>query len=364
MHIRSVALLFFTSLLCACAALVGLDEPRFESEEIAPPLRGRDAGPAVTEDGAVVRTIETLATTAVPPRDLFVFRGDVFFTSAVGTPRENHIVGRVAKGGGSVVAIAPPGTVLEPTTGIHVDDRFVYVPAYAAGSGPGARRISHDGVVVEPFDDCNTTWSLIGDATHVYWFTGSCGGTPVMKKRSKADPDAGTTWSPRDEALWTGQLSYAELGYIGDDADSVYAAGASRIVAYDKDTLQNARVVVENLNLVRAIVVGDRIYARAGADILAIEKTAGTSTPLVTGLPERSGPDGGSGPRVHVRMALDALHVYFTTDGLGKVMRVPRAGGAAEVLAEDQPQPQGIALDEAHVYWSNAGDNTIKRTQR
>ena len=47
-----------------------------------------------------------------------------------------------------------------------------------------------------------------------------------------------------------------------------------------------------------------------------------------------------------------------------EVMRVPRAGGAAEVLAAGEPGPLGITLDDSWVYWSNFGDRTIRRVAR
>ena len=58
-------------------------------------------------------------------------------------------------------------------------------------------------------------------------------------------------------------------------------------------------------------------------------------------------------------LAVDADHAYFTTSPSssrrGRVLRVPTAGGAVEVVAEGQPQPVGIALDGAYVYWANSG---------
>jgi hypothetical protein len=58
------------------------------------------------------------------------------------------------------------------------------------------------------------------------------------------------------------------------------------------------------------------------------------------------------------QIAVNASHVYFTQKDAGKVSRVPRAGGAAEVLAQTQSKPTSIALDQNNVYWINDSYNT------
>jgi hypothetical protein len=48
----------------------------------------------------------------------------------------------------------------------------------------------------------------------------------------------------------------------------------------------------------------------------------------------------------------------------GSVMAVPTRGGAAFAVAEEQHQPNGIAVGETHVYWTNyglLGDGAVKR---
>lgn len=53
------------------------------------------------------------------------------------------------------------------------------------------------------------------------------------------------------------------------------------------------------------------------------------------------------------QIAVNASHVYFTQTEAGKVSRVPRGGGAVEVLAQTQSKPASIALDQNNVYWIN-----------
>jgi hypothetical protein len=62
---------------------------------------------------------------------------------------------------------------------------------------------------------------------------------------------------------------------------------------------------------------------------------------------------------------VDGADVYWTnTGGLcgmappgndGAVMKVGKGGGAPIVLASGQQGPTGLAVDDAFVYWANAG---------
>jgi len=53
-------------------------------------------------------------------------------------------------------------------------------------------------------------------------------------------------------------------------------------------------------------------------------------------------------------------YAYWTNKGdgdtanpNGSVMRVPVAGGAAEILAQQQACPGGMAVDDTGVYWAS-----------
>ncbi len=56
-------------------------------------------------------------------------------------------------------------------------------------------------------------------------------------------------------------------------------------------------------------------------------------------------------------LALDATHVYVAEAGFdagtGVVSRTPRAGGAVEVLASAQDQPEILVVDDSSLYWLN-----------
>ncbi|WP_438020015.1 hypothetical protein WMF18_13515 [Sorangium sp. So ce315] len=54
-------------------------------------------------------------------------------------------------------------------------------------------------------------------------------------------------------------------------------------------------------------------------------------------------------------LALDDAHVYWTRRDEGTVARAPKDGGEPEVLASRQQRPGDIAVDAAAVYWINEG---------
>ena len=63
-------------------------------------------------------------------------------------------------------------------------------------------------------------------------------------------------------------------------------------------------------------------------------------------------------------LALDDAYVYFAShkgaaDG-AEISRVPKEGGAVEVLASGQSRPAGIAVDPSAVYWSCLGTEDKK----
>ena len=61
-------------------------------------------------------------------------------------------------------------------------------------------------------------------------------------------------------------------------------------------------------------------------------------------------------------IAIDATHVYWTNNlAPGSVVRVPKQGGAVEVVADAQSLPYGLSLAAGVLYWVNAGDGSVLR---
>ena len=56
-------------------------------------------------------------------------------------------------------------------------------------------------------------------------------------------------------------------------------------------------------------------------------------------------------------LATDATSVYFVGKSDGSIRKVPKSGGPVVVLARGQPAPRAIAVDDARVYFTNAGPN-------
>ena len=64
--------------------------------------------------------------------------------------------------------------------------------------------------------------------------------------------------------------------------------------------------------------------------------------------------------------AVDATSVYWTNEGGGQVMAVPKGGGTPTTLISGQDSPRGIALDGTSVYWTNysSGERVRKTTPK
>lgn len=53
-------------------------------------------------------------------------------------------------------------------------------------------------------------------------------------------------------------------------------------------------------------------------------------------------------------VAVDDAYVYWTNEGANTVARAPKTGGDAVVIAHDQPEPHRILVDPTNVIWHNA----------
>lgn len=55
------------------------------------------------------------------------------------------------------------------------------------------------------------------------------------------------------------------------------------------------------------------------------------------------------------KLAVNAMHIYFTSREAGTVSRITRSNGSLQVIADQQVGAAGIALDANNVYWTTEG---------
>jgi hypothetical protein len=56
---------------------------------------------------------------------------------------------------------------------------------------------------------------------------------------------------------------------------------------------------------------------------------------------------------------VDATWVYWTNQGSGTVVKVPRGGGTLTTLVSGQSGASGIAVDSTSVFWTNEYSGTV-----
>lgn len=286
-----------------------------------------------------------------------------------------------AGGKGVFVVAKSGGTPARKLTADPFDATSIYVGAKYAGatvysSAEGVRMLDPGtGAAVTGIqnDGCNAALGIIADEVGDIYYahgsdSGACGVAPMhITKRS---PNGGGGFSqPWDFAL--GSYRAGESEWMALDAQYLYfvgfretvpglyrisrAGGNSFIVAAGQF---NGAALAVDATSIYTVVNNDEV---AGA-LVAYDKVTGVKTVLATG--EKSFML--SATQTKCSLAIDATHVYWTSgDGaasgelLGRVMRIPKAGGMKEVLADKQPGAYGVAIDGAFVYWTTS--TAIKR---
>ncbi len=69
-----------------------------------------------------------------------------------------------------------------------------------------------------------------------------------------------------------------------------------------------------------------------------------------------------SGQGEPVGIALDETYVYWANLGGNSINRVPKIGGAVEVIAVSQLMPTALVVDDTHIFWLSAGSGQVMRS--
>jgi hypothetical protein len=257
--------------------------------------------------------------------------------------------------------IRSDSAVVAPT--VHSGDAGIFVKRAGAVRARTANRgqivLAVGGVIVGvpedvPGKDGDITLLLGARTVHVleaaddgmYW--------------AQCEEDSCASETAGDEVMLTTYVSRAKMVY--QTADRVVALKATRDWLYvGVDGLVHGaqilrirrqgdhveQVLWRGSAAVHGLVVAEgRVIALADASVVAIDDETGAVTRL--GAIE-SKPTG---------LAADSQYVYWTEEGGddcldGRVMKLPLAGGPAQILARDHQCPRSAALFAGSVYWLN-----------
>jgi hypothetical protein len=256
--------------------------------------------------------------TAQRPLALAVDEAFVFWTNDDGS------VYRAPKDGGEVKELSP--AVGEPALAIAVDATRVFWPVTASKKisevekAGGATSVLAEGV---------EAWDLAADGSNVFW----------PEHGLQAVPASG---GPVSWLVYCGQQPIAL-----DAANAYFPFPGGTTLRKAPKTGESAVMLASFEGIIASLAVfGAEAY-------VATDKGAVFRVPTAGGDPVEisSGLDVG-------KIAVDASGIYATTHtlaGPNRVLRIPLAGGAATVLANEQHAPGAIALDAGAVYWANGG---------
>jgi len=288
-------------------------------------------------------------------------------------------------------------------TDFKVDDRYVYCLSYGCVLAVD-KRASTAFPDVERTTHCTggTAVGVAGDGSRVY-VTGVAGPSPYDRGYIYTSPISETQTSLVPMfASTTDDDGLAAFHYAADivvDESRVYWTTERGVYAGPKiapadaadfELLADVEVLDPNVPPIRIGLVQDakNLYWARNTDVMMVPKTGGEAVPLavgpsqITSLSIRSGwvyfaagtvrrvslstreIQGFSvGPGWFNGVAADEHYVYASgsyananascsrEQVTGYVVRVPLGGGEAEVVAEDQPCPSQVAVDESAVYW-------------
>lgn len=316
-----------------------------------------DAGAAPDADAGPPRAVEILADKVTKPVGL-ALTDDTVFYALNGDP--DSVVRKVKKDGTSAEIVDP----YEISSGLNplgsdvvvLGGEVFWVNATALVGVIQAAPVAGGAVrTVKKSIDRPYHLAMFGD--ELFWVDESFTPSTYAIYRMPATGGAGTK-------VESGQI---RVGGIAVDSTGVYWTHAGPLAPgnqggvrrHDPAGTKDLYVGADNGD-VGGLALGSKDVFWADTDtgrVLKVAKVGGAAKVLAGAL---------SSPK---QVALDGAHVYFTQFGVGtnhdgKVSRVPIDGGPVEDLVTGLDHPLGIALDATHVYWSSYGGGEVARVAK
>ncbi len=243
-------------------------------------------------------------------------------------------------------------------SGIAVDTTSVYWANRAAGTVMRCASTGCEGTPSPIVSDAASPYAVAVSVSHVGWTDlGTQGGgtAGIFNKGTDAGEQFGTGPSPNSMAMSNDRLCWSQDGPPGE----VFCCSQFSALC---DT-QSARVWKNDAGAVTALVMDDQnafvVTSLAGrGKVIASLSVPAPGTPTVVA----------SNQGDPHQLALDQTHVYWTNAADGAVMRVARTpdAGAPEKLctvgADDQPW--GIAIDREFVYFTALQAGTVMKVAK
>lgn len=293
-------------------------------------------------------------------RDLAVDDQFLYFAGYDDAKYGGQPLSRMPKAGGPSTTLIPAEAGTFDITHIELDGNYVYVASYY---GAGVRRLPRIGGTAEVIDNCNTALDVRRRGEEIFYTTWVCGVNVRVRKQRVDDFDAAGpgTESEIDTLSYDGGYGFTASGNLGIDTTTVYWQKNTEIRIIPRDLVGAPQVVFapDGGRIRRMELAGDRLYVMAGTSLWSVPKDGSNPKELVTGLDFEV-------PMTNVKpnVVVDGDLVYFTSPGDGRVGRVKAGGGPIEIIAENQAQPMGLAVDGTHVYWANTLQGTLLRAPK
>jgi hypothetical protein len=265
-----------------------------------------------------------------------------------GTPGAACATGEVCAGSGAVCQTPTRATqlttqaVLPGTTSIASDGQDVFFVSFTGELDT----IPATGGPLRTLDPGNV-FALTLDSTSLYWSKGlqlwreplTAGGPVLLATAAGAPGD-----SYGNLALEAGVLYAAQTRAFPVAEVTRLPAGATATMGVWQTTVTaSENVIVGALN--------GLLYWIDGEGRLFVAPDDGSGWPTAV---DPAGPAVGD-------LAVGATGLYYTRPSTGAIVHAPQGGGPPVVVASGQATPTVLAVDDAALYWFDAGDGTIRK---